>query len=223
MSGKTTVLIADDHPVVIEGIKHLLDQETDFEVVGSAQEGREALSMIQSQNPDIAVLDILMPLVDGVEVVRKINERPGKTRILIYSMSATKENIVSLFRNGISGYVLKEEPFSELMLALRTIRQGASFYSKTVLDILQDHMNELELEKGKHVADVKDGIDRLSVREKEGFVLLADGLTPREIANRLCISPKTAESHKYNIMEKLDLKSVAEFTKIAVKKKLIEI
>jgi RNA polymerase sigma factor (sigma-70 family) len=138
-------------------------------------------------------------------------------------MSASKSNITSLFRQGISGYVLKEEPFSELMLCLKSIREGATFYSKVVQETLQEHMRELELGEGKNVADIQNGIAKLSVREKEVFVLLADGLTIREIAERLFISPKTVETHKYNIMEKLELKTIAEFTKIAIKKELIEI
>jgi DNA-binding NarL/FixJ family response regulator len=123
----------------------------------------------------------------------------------------------------VSGYVLKDEPLSELRLALKALRGGAAFYSRAVQEIVQDHMKELELGKGKNIAEVQNGIAKLSLREKEVFTLLADGLTPKEISDRLCISSKTVESHKYNIMDKLELKSVAQLTKIAVKKGLVEV
>ena len=222
MSEKTRVLIVDDHPVVLEGLKGVIETDPDFDLAGLAQNGEEALSMIESLEPDIVILDILMPGMDGVEVTQKIREWNERIRILIYSMSANRETVTSLFRSGISGYVLKEEPFSELSMALRTLREGGVFYSQTVSNILQDHMKELELGQGKDVAEVQNGLAKLSTREKEVFVLLADGLPIKEIAARLYISPKTVETHKYNIMEKLDLHSLAEFTKIAVKKGLVE-
>ena len=223
MSEKTKVLIVDDHPVVIEGLKGVIAADPEFELAGTAQDGQEALSMIKTQDPDIVILDILMPGMDGVEVTQKVREWNDRTRILIYSMSANKEAIVSLFRNGISGYVLKEEPFSELSLALKALREGGVFYSQIVSGILRDHMKELELGKGNNVEEGQDGLAKLSAREKEVFVLLADGLPIKEIADRLYISPKTVETHKYNIMEKLDLHSLAGFTKLAVKKDLIEV
>ena len=224
MVEKKTVLIVDDHPVVIKGLSSLIKDEPDFELAGSTTDSRQALSMIQSLKPDIVILDILMPHMDGVEVARQIKENHSESKILVYSLSALKENILSLFRSGISGYVLKEEPFSELLLALKTVGEGAVFYSRTVQHILEDHMRELELgEKGKDVAEVEDGIAKLSTREKEVFVLLADGLTVKEVAKRLFISPKTVESHKYNIMDKLNLHSISQFTKIAAKKELIKI
>jgi len=223
MAQKIKVAIADDHPVVIQGLRELVEKDPDLELAGMATDGREALSLIESTNPDIAILDILMPHVDGVEVAHRIKENKGKTKIIIYSMSASKENIASLFRHGVSGYVLKEEPFSELKMAVKVVKGGAVFYSATVQDILQNHMKQLERGEGGNVAEAEDGIAKLSTREKEVFVLLADGVTIKDIAERLHISPKTVESHKYNIMDKLGVNSVAEFTKIAAKKGLIEI
>jgi RNA polymerase sigma factor (sigma-70 family) len=218
------VLVVDDHPVIVEAIKKIIEDEPDFEFIGSAKDGEQSLSIIKSLKPDIVILDILMPHMDGVEVAHQLKEQNTDTRILVYSFSASKEYITALFRSGISGYLLKEEPFSELILALRTVREGAVFYSRVVRDTLQDHVRVLEIgEEGKNVADVQDGLSKLSVREKEVFVLLADGLSIKEIADRLFISPKTVESHKYNIMDKLNVKSLADFTKIAVRKQLIKI
>jgi len=223
MANKTRILIVDDHFVVSEGIKKLLSDEKDFKIVGSVGDGCEALSMVKSLKPDIVILDISMPHKDGVELAHEINDLHENIVILIYSMSISKAHITALFKEGIYGYVLKHEPLSELILALKVLREGATFYSKSVQEILQDHVKKLELGKGKDVAEVQDEIAKLSVREKEVFLLLADGLTPKEISKRLCISQKTVETHKYNIMEKLDVSSVAQLTKIAIHKDLIKI
>jgi DNA-binding NarL/FixJ family response regulator len=223
MSEKTKVLIVDDHSVVIEGITTILSSEPDFEIVGAGSDGREALSLVESLKPDIVILDISMPGLDGIDAAHEIKTQNDDVDILVYSMSASKEHITALFREGVSGYVLKHEPLSELRMALKALREGGTFYSETVREILQDHFRELELGQGKDVAGVENSIAKLSAREKEVFVLLADGFTVKEVAKRLCISPKTVESHKYNIMDKLDLKSIAEFTKIAAKKELIEL
>jgi len=223
MADKTRILIADDHCVVAEGITNSLSREPDFEVVGAATDGREAISMIQSLKPDIIILDISMPNFDGVEAAHEIKSMDTDVRILIYSMSFSKAHVTSLFKAGVSGYVLKNEPLSELHMALRSLKEGATFYSHYVHQVLQEHMKELELGDAKNVAAVGNGIAVLSVREKEVFALIADGKTVKEVAYQLCISPKTVESHKYNIMDKLNLKTIAEFTKIAVRKGLIKI
>lgn len=224
MAEKSTVLIVDDHRVVLEGISNLLEDEPDFEVVGTATEGKEGLSLLQALGPDILVLDITMPGPDGVEVAEAVREKHPDTRILVYTMHSSREYIAALFRAGVSAYVLKEEPLSELIQALKSLREGGTFFSSQVHEVLQDHMKELELgEEGKDVAEVRDGIAKLSPREKEVFVLLADGTPVKEIARRLAISPKTVETHKYNIMEKLGLHSLAQFTKIAIKKDLIHL
>jgi DNA-binding NarL/FixJ family response regulator len=224
MADKSRILIADDHHVVVEGIKTILSNKADFEVVGSAPDGQQAISMIKSLRPDVVILDVSMPNMDGVEAAHEIKTLDQEVKILVYTMSASKEHITALFKEGVSGYILKEEPTSELILGLQVLRKGATFYSKAVQEVLRDHVKALELGvDGKHPADTEDGIVELSAREKEVFVLLADGFTVKSIADRLCISPKTVESHKYNIMDKLNVKTLAELTKIAAKKHLIEI
>lgn len=223
MADKTRVFITDDHTAVLEGIKTLVNRLGGFECVGSATEGEVAVTSIETLQPEIVILDISMPDMDGIEVAEKILSGNKDTKILIYSMSASREHIITLFKIGVAGYVLKHEPLAEVRLALKTLKEGATFYSSEVRAMIQDHIKELELGGAKHVEEVKDGIAALSNREKEVFVLLADGLTVKEIAERLYISPKTVESHKYNILDKLDEDSVANLTKIALKKGLIEI
>lgn len=223
MTEKNCVFIVDDHSVVIEGITSLIARMGDFECIGSAIDGREAITAIKSLQPDIVILDVSMPVFNGIDIAEVIISWNRDIKILIYSMSASKEYIVTLFGMGVAGYVLKHEPISELRLALRTMVTGASFYSSEVREILQEHLKELESGEEGDAAAARNGIAGLSKRENEVFILLADGLTIKEIGARLGISPKTVESHKYNIMEKLDIESITGFTKIAFKKGLIDL
>jgi RNA polymerase sigma factor (sigma-70 family) len=220
---KTKVLIVDDHAVVVEGIHRALQDEPDFEIVGTASDGLQAVQQVLSLEPDIVIMDVSMPNLNGIEATHEIKTFKEPIHVLIYSMYSDKEYILSLFRLGISGYVLKGEPIEDLIRAIKSVSSGATYYSQSVQEIIRDHMEDLELGGGAIAREIQDGLIKLSVREKEVFVLLADGLTPREIAKRLGISPKTAETHKYNIMEKLEVSSVAQLTKIAIKKDLIEI
>lgn len=225
MMEKSRILIADDHQVVVQGLTAALEGEPDIEIVGSANDGVKALDMVTSLNPDILILDISMPKMNGIEVVERIRKIDDKVRILVFTMTDSRENILTLFRMGISGYILKGEPLEEVLLAIKTMKTGASFYSSAVQTILKNHITSLEKQgtSSEETDDVQHHIGTLSRREREIFLLLADGLTPRKIGDRLCISPKTVETHKYNIMEKLNVASLAQLTKIAVKYKLIEI
>jgi DNA-binding NarL/FixJ family response regulator len=220
---KTKILIADDHPVVLEGIIRALDKEPDFEIVGTASDGIQAVQQVKTLKPDMVIMDIAMPNMKGIDATHEIKTFRKQTHVLIYTMYSDKEYVTSLFRLGISGYILKREPIKELVRALRVVRDGGTYFSSSVYKVLQEQLDELTMGDLAEIREAQNGLRRLTVREKEVFALLADGITPRKIADRLCISPKTVESHKYNIMEKLEISSVAEFTKIAVKKGLIEI
>jgi len=211
----------DDHAIVQEGIRKALQGEEDFEIVGTATDGRKALDLVKSLKPHIVILDIAMPHMDGVETTHAIKKWDDKIRIVIFSMYSDSEYVTSLFRRGISGYVLKGEPVPELVLALKAVRGGGSFFSGPAREKLEDHIKQLESGRGIPVVDREDGIAKLSTREKEVFVLLADGLKPKQIGDRLCISHKTVETHKYNILEKLGVNSVTDLTKIAIGKHLI--
>ncbi|MGM0428563.1 MAG: response regulator [Thermodesulfobacteriota bacterium] len=223
MGKPTRVLIVDDHSVVAEGIRRSLEKAPDFECTGSVSDGLEAVDAVKSQRPDMIVMDVSMPRLNGLDAAEQIKAWDDTIRICIFTMYAERAYVVSAFKTGIHGYVLKDEPVSELILALKAIREGGTYYSGKVRQILKEHVEELELGEGKGAKAVEDGISKLSNREKEVFVLLADGLTPKQIGERLYISPKTAETHKYNILEKLDFHSVAQLTKLAIKKNLIEV
>jgi len=222
-SDKTKIFIADDHPVVVEGIIRALEKEPGFEIMGTAADGIQAVEQVKALKPDIVIMDISMPNMKGIDATNEIKRWREETLVLIYTMYSDREYITALFRMGISGYVLKREPIQDLIRAVKVVRNGGTYFTKTVRKVLQEHMDPLTMGDLAKVREVQNGIAKLTVREREIFALLADGMTPKEIANRLCISPKTVETHKYNIMEKLEVSTVAQLTKIAVKKKIIEI
>jgi DNA-binding NarL/FixJ family response regulator len=220
---KTRIIIADDHWVAVEGIKAALEDQEEFEVVGTASDGIEAIKAVKSLKPDIVILDISMPDLNGVDAAYEIKKISDKIRIIIFTMYSDKEYVLSLFRAGVSGYVLKDERLSDLVIAVKSVGTGGTYFSPSIYHAIQSHMESLERGDRESAQEVQDGIALLSAREKEVFPLLADGLTAREISKRLGISPKTVESHKYNIMDKLNATSVAQLTKIALRKNLIKL
>ena len=220
--GKIKILIADDHPVVMEGIIRALEKEPDFEVVGTAPDGLQAVKMVKTRTPDLVVMDISMPNMKGIDATQEIKKWRKQIHVVIYTMYSDPEYITSLFRMGISAYVLKREPIKELVRAVKVVRDGGTYFTNGVRKVLQDQLDVLTMGDLAEVREMQNGIAKLTVREKEVFALLADGLIPKEIAERLCINPKTVESHKYNIMYKLEVSSIAQLTKLAIKKGLIE-
>jgi len=215
---KTKILIVDDHRVVIEGIKSALQEHPEFEVVGEAVDGLQAVESARSLGPEIVIMDISMPNLSGIEATKQIKEFDPEIRIVIYTMYSDKEFVIDLFKAGISAYVLKDDPLADLILALEAVKGGGTYFSTMAPTVLLRHMEELE-EK----TESTDSYDTLSQREQEVFLLLAEGKSIKKIAGELFISPKTVESHKYNIMEKLQAASVVDLTKIAIRKNLIEV
>ena len=218
---KKRVFLVDDHQVVLEALKSLISEKGGFEVVGCALDGLQMMAGVESLVPDIVVMDISMPQFDAVKAVRDIRNRFSDIQVIIFSMFSDSEHIVSLYKAGICGYVLKEQPISELMNALETVSEGGVFYSKTVQKIVRGYMEDVD---SKGTDPQVSAVDtKLSKRENEVLPLLADGLSAKKIAERLYISPKTVESHKYSILKKLDLDSVVDLTKLAIKKGLISL
>jgi RNA polymerase sigma factor (sigma-70 family) len=215
---KTKILIADDHRVVKEGIESLLASYPEFEVIGGALDGQEAVERIKKLKPDIVIMDIEMPKMNGIAVTKEIRGFDPNIRIIIYSMYSNKEYVIDLFKSGISAYVLKEDPVSDLILAIKAVSGGGTYFSTKAPSILSRHIQELERSKS---AD--DDLEKLSQREQQVLRLLAEGHSIKAIANQLYISPRTVESHKYNIMGKLQVNSMVDLVKIAIKKTLIKV
>ncbi len=215
---KTKILIVDDHQIVIEGIKSALEKYQEFEIVGEGIDGRHAVELAKSLAPDIVIMDISMPNVNGIEATKQIQNFSHEMKVIIYTMHSDKELVIDLFKAGISAYVLKDDPLSDLILALQSVKGGGTYFSTMAPTILLKHMEELET-----ATRPVDSFDSLSRREQEVFLLLAEGKGIREIAHELFISPKTVESHKYHIMKKLEAASVVDLTKIAIRKNLIKV
>ena len=215
---KSTILLVDDHRVVIEGIKSALREHPEFEVVGEVTDGLEAVKSAISIKPDIMILDISMPGLSGVEVAKKIKLSIPYIKIVVYTMHADKEFVIDLFKAGISAYVLKDDPLSDLILSLKAVKNGGTYFSTMAPTVLLRHMKDLEEKNSR-----EDLYNSLSLREREVFRHLAEGMTIKDVADKLFISRKTVESHKYNIMEKLQAKSIVDLTKIAIKKNLIKV
>ena len=215
---KTRIFIADDHMVVIEGIKSALREHPEFEVVGEAVNGRTAVKMIRSLLPDIVIMDISMPELNGIDSTLQIKKIDPKIGVIIYTMYSDSEYVTDLFKAGISAYILKEDSLSDLSLAIKAARNGGTYFNAMVQNVILGHLRALE--EGK--AGTQSELDKLSLREREIFQLLAQGESIKEIAAKLGVSPKTVESHKYNIMDKLRVGSLAELTRFAIKKKFIQ-
>jgi len=214
---KTKILIADDHRVVVEGIKSALRQHPEFEVAGEALDGFEAVKQVKSLKPDIVIIDISMPRLHGIDATKRIKKIDPDIRVIVFTMHSDKEYIINLFKVGISAYVLKDDPVSDLILAINVVKGGGTYFSTMVPATLIKHLEELEQGEGGNKC-----FEGLSARELEVFSLLADGKSIKETAWQLDISPKTVESHKYNIFAKLNARTISDLTRIAIRKKLIQ-
>ena len=219
---KTKVLIVDDHRVVIEGIKSALSASSDLEVVGEALNGHQAIKKAKSLKPDIVIMDISMPDLNGIDATLQIKKMDPRIKIIIFSMYSNREYVIDLFKAGISSYVLKKDPMSDLVNAIKAVERGGTYFSTISSEILLNYVRELDETKNNNINNI-NGFDSLSLREREVFQLLAEGKFIKEIAETLGISRKTVETHKYNIMEKLHAQNITELTKLAIKKGIIQL
>lgn len=211
-----SVVIADDHAIVRDGLTFLLSGESDIEVVGQGSNGKEALELVEKHHPDIAILDINMPEMNGVEATRQIKGVVPNTDVIILSMYADEEYVQEVVRAGARGYVIKQTASSAILAAVRAVCKGQIYFSpevsSTVMGILQS--------QGKTVEANADN-SSLSNREREVLQLVAEGFTTNEIAGKLHVSPKTVETHRQRIMNKLDLHDIASLTRYAFEKRII--
>lgn len=212
---KIRIFIADDHPVFRNGIKSVLSG-SDYEVVGEADTGNTALKAIAVMKPDIAILDITMPDLDGIAVTRRVVAEVPGTRVIILSMHADLNHPIDAFRAGALGYVLKDSGPGELLKAVEKVSSGGKYASPAVTEeLLNDFVDVIKKEQSN------DPFDTLSAREKEILKHIADGSTSREIAEKLFISLATVKSHRNNIMKKLKVNDMASLIKTAIKKGIV--
>jgi two-component system, NarL family, response regulator NreC len=210
------ILIADDHTIVRQGIRKILEEQPDWEVVAEAGDGRDAVRQALESKPDIAVLDIGMPLLNGIEATSQIVRRAPHVKVVILSMHPDEAYITRALQAGAKAYLLKDSADEDLIRALTVVSQGKSFFSPAVTKVmLHDYARQLA-ERG-----LVDRYDSLSEREREIFQLVAEGRGNKEIADLLFVSPNTVETHRAHIMQKLDVHSAVELVLYAVRKGLI--
>jgi len=207
-----TVLLADDHIVVRQGLRSLIDSQEDFQVVGEASNGQEALEMIRQLKPQVSVLDLMMPGLNGLEVTRQVWRM---TQVLILSMHANEAYVIEALRKGASGYVLKDATATELIQAIRVVVSGQRYLGSP----FSDRAIAAYIERVK--TGSLDPYDTLTTREREILQLVAEGHNSTVIAERLSISPRTVEAHRASLNRKLDLHSHADLIRLAVKKGLL--
>ena len=215
--GKIRILIADDHGIVRAGIRSLLENQPDMEVVGEAADGWEAVALATRLRPDVVLMDIAMPGLRGMEATQEIHQRVPEVRVLALTMHDREEYFFAMLEAGASGYVLKEGAPEELLTAIRSVHRGEAFLSPAVTRlVLEDYL-------ANRNAGATSRFDHLTLREKEVLQLAAEGKTNREIADTLSISIKTVEKHRSSLMHKLGLRSLSDLIKYAISKGLIEV
>lgn len=207
-----SILLADDHAVVRNGFRHILAAEWDMQVVGEASNGREAVDMAEQLKPDVVVMDVTMPELNGIEASRRIAKTSPRTRILALSMHKDAVYVREILRAGAHGYLLKDSSQSDFLSAVRAVAVGKGWLSPEVSDaVLEDYR--------KHVTNP---VDLLSTREREVLQLIAESKTNKEIASALHLSVYTVEAHRSRIMEKLNLHSIGELVRFAMRNGLID-
>lgn len=218
LSTKTEILLADDHAVVRSGLRMLLESQEGIEIVGEAESGKEALDKVKSLRPDIVLMDIAMPDMTGIEATRRIKEKYSDIVVLALTMHEDDQYFFEMLNAGASGYVPKRAAPDELLTAIRTVSRGEVFlYPSLATRLVKDYLQRVE------EGDQPVVYDDLTPREREVLILIAEGLTNPEIGEKLVISPKTVDSHRENIMRKLNMHSRIDLVKYAIKKGLIEL
>ena len=210
------ILIADDHTLVRQGLRKILEAQTGWEVIAEAGDGREAIKKALDLQPDIVILDIAMPRLNGVDAVQQIVRRAPNIRVLVLTMYVDEAYVNRTVRAGALGYLLKDSADVDLIRAVTAVSNGKSFFSPAVARIILDEYGRQLSEKG-----AVDRYDTLSEREREVFQLIAEGNSNKEVADMLHISPATVETHRSRLMEKLDVHSTAELVLCAVRKGVI--
>ncbi|MGD8255235.1 MAG: response regulator transcription factor [Syntrophobacterales bacterium] len=216
MKTRHRVVIAEDHTILREGLRALLSAESDLEVVGEADDGRQAIRRVEELGPDLILTDLSMPKMNGVEAIREIKKRAPETKVLALTVHKAEEFILEVLQAGADGYVLKDASSEELMMAIKSVLGGKRYLSPSVSQLVIEGY----LEGRKSIASSSPW-DTLTKRERQILKLIAEGHKNKEIADYLYISVKTVEKHRANLMKKLDLHSAAALTAYAMERGLV--
>lgn len=211
---ETKIFMVDDHKIVCDGLRALLEKQPGVQVVGEALDGRSAVRLVCELSPDIVIMDIAMPDLNGIEATRQLRHEAPNTKVIALSMHSDKRYVIGMLEAGASGYVLKEEAFNELSQAVRCVRDGKVYLSPSIAGVVA----ETCLQRSSPARGIARGV--LSPREREVLQLIAEGWSTRGIAGRLYVSVKTVDTHRRHIMEKLDIHTVADLIKYAVREGL---
>ena len=210
------IVLADDHTIMRHGLRSVLERQPDFAVVGEASNGREAVDVIAQENPDIAVMDIAMPLLNGIEAAKKITEERLKTVVVILSMHSDESYILRALRAGARGYLLKDSAENDLIQAIRAVYAGKAFFSPAVSRVLADDYLRQIQQQG-----IEDPYELLTARERELLQLIVELKSTKDIAGLLGVSPRTIDTHRGNLMQKLNVHSIPELILYAMRKGVI--
>jgi DNA-binding NarL/FixJ family response regulator len=210
------IVLADDHTLMRRGLRLVLEREHDFAVVGEASNGREAIDLVIRENPDVVILDLAMPLLNGIEAAKRIYDERLKTSVVILSMHSDEGYILKALRAGASGYLLKDSAETDLIHAIRAVCSGKAFFSPAVSKVLADDYIRQIQQQG-----VEDPYDLLTPRERELLQLIGELKSTKDIANLFGISPHTVDTHRTHLMQKLNVHSIPELIICAMRKGLI--
>ncbi len=214
-TGTITVALADDHHIVRQGLRLVLERSIDFELAGEAGDGLEAIDLVEQKAPDVLVIDLMIPRLHGLEVIKQVSKKHPETKTLVLSMYSDEPFVMEALRNGASGYLLKDCDGDEFLKAIRTVASGKRYLT----DVLAERaLNGYIEHPGKSSLDV---YDTLTNRERTVLQLAAEGLSSSKIAAKLFISPRTAETHRANLMRKLSLSSQTDLVRFAIRKGII--
>ena len=215
-TGKKRIVIAEDHTILREGLRALLSSDPDFTVVGEAEDGRDAIQCVENLIPDLVLMDLSLPRMNGMDAIREIKKRSPDTKILALTVHRTEEYILATLRAGADGYVLKDATHAELVMGIRHVLTGKPYLSPGVSDkVIEGYL------EGRKTVKTGTPWDALSQREREVLKLIAEGYKNRDIADYLYISVKTVEKHRANLMKKLDLHSTSALTAFAMERGLV--